>query len=80
MPLKYIGHIPQPVKIIGWIHGVLFVLYSIALINVWITFKWSFKRALIAFLASLMPLGTFLIDAQLRKDEEALKINNPQLP
>ena len=69
MPLKYIAHIPGPVKIMGWIHGLLFVLYIVALINVRLSFKWSFGRLLVAFIASLLPFGTFILDARLRKEE-----------
>lgn len=72
MPLKYIAHLPQAVKITGWIHGVLFVLYIIALIRVWLAFKWPFKRLFIAFVAALLPFGTFILDAQLRKEEQTL--------
>lgn len=72
MPLKYIAHLPQAVKVIGWIHGLLFILYILALIRVWLAFKWSFKRLFIAFIAALLPFGTFILDAQLRKEEQTL--------
>jgi len=73
MPLKYIAHNPQPVKIMGWIHGVLFILYIITLSIVRAKNKWSFMKTAIAFLASLVPAGTFILDSKLRT-EEAPKI------
>jgi integral membrane protein len=33
MPLKYMAGIPLPVKILGWIHGVLFVAFCGLLLN-----------------------------------------------
>lgn len=73
MPLKYIAHIPEPVKIMGWIHGVLFIAYIAALIKVHLTYKWPLMRTALAFIASLLPFGTFIFDAQLRKAESELK-------
>ena len=31
MPLKYLAGMPMAVKVVGWIHGVLFVAYCFAL-------------------------------------------------
>jgi integral membrane protein len=71
MPLKYAFHYPLPVKYAGWIHGVLFVLYGIALLHVWIIRRWKFTEVLIAFFASLIPFGTFWLDKRLMKKEDA---------
>lgn len=75
MPLKYMAGIPEPVKIIGWVHGLLFMLYIMALINVRLSHKWSFIRLFLAFVASLVPFGTFILDSSLRKEEALLKKN-----
>lgn len=72
MPLKYMAGFPQPVKIMGWIHGLLFILYIISLINVKFSLRWSLIRVFVAFLASLIPFGTFVLDAQLRKEEKMM--------
>ncbi|MDQ3290757.1 MAG: DUF3817 domain-containing protein [Bacteroidota bacterium] len=70
MPLKYWAGIPEMVKIVGWAHGVLFVLFGVALLNVWIARRWSFGRAVLAFLASLVPFGTFIFDRSLKREEQ----------
>ena len=72
MPLKYFADVPEAVKIIGWIHGLLFILYVIALINVRFSLRWSLMRTIVAFLASLIPFGTFLMDSRLRKEEKII--------
>lgn len=68
MPLKYLADIPEGVKYIGWAHGVLFVLFCIYLLKVWIGLKWNFGKAFLAFVASLLPFGTFVLDARLKKE------------
>jgi integral membrane protein len=60
MPLKYLFHIPIFVKYFGWAHGVLFIAYLILLITTSIENKWTFKRIVLGFLASLLPLGPFV--------------------
>lgn len=68
MPLKYFGQIMQPVKYLGWVHGFLFVLFSLLLLKVWIQYRWTFKKAFLAFLASLLPFGTFVLDRRLKQE------------
>jgi integral membrane protein len=68
MPLKYMMQIPEPVKYVGWAHGVLFVLYGVLLLQVFIVVKWSFIKTLVAFLVSFIPFGTFWLDAKISKE------------
>ncbi len=71
MPLKYFADLPAAVQIVGWIHGVLFVLYLLAVAEVTIKHRWSFAMAAVALVASLIPFGTFLLDVRLRREERA---------
>lgn len=70
MPIKYLAGNETGVWYVGWVHGLLFMLYILALINVNITLNWKFSKTIIAFLASLIPFGTFILDKQLRKEEK----------
>jgi integral membrane protein len=72
MPLKYIWGLPLAVKYIGWAHGLLFISYVGLAWYVKETFNWPFKKFFFAFIAAWLPLGTFIFDRQLKKDEEAL--------
>ncbi len=76
MPLKYMAGLPAAVKIVGWAHGVLFVAYIVALAQVAVIHRWSFFRVVIAFVASLIPFGTFILDKQLRREEKVISGNN----
>lgn len=69
MPLKYLAGFPPAVKIVGWIHGLLFVLYLFAVAEVTLRHRWSAARALIALVAAFIPFGTFWLDRQLRGEE-----------
>lgn len=62
MPLKYLADIPEPNMVIGMAHGILFLLYIAFLILVKMEHNWSFKKTALAFLASLIPFGTFYAD------------------
>ena len=70
MPLKYWAGWPLAVKYVGWAHGVLFIAYIIALIAVAIDRRWSFIRVVVAFIASLVPFGTFWLEGRLKNEEE----------
>lgn len=68
MILKYKYAMPQPNYIVGLAHGILFVLYVVLLIQVSFVHKWSLLIMFWAFLASLIPFGTFYADKVLFKE------------
>jgi integral membrane protein len=68
MPLKYYFGLPIAVKIVGWAHGVLFMLYMIFLLLCWIEYKWSFGRVVFYFIASLLPIVPFFVERKLTKE------------
>jgi len=71
MPLKYFFNFPQAVKVVGWIHGLLFIVYVVMLLILQIKYRWSFLFLAGAFVASLLPFGTFVLDKYLREKELA---------
>ena len=71
MPLKYLAGLPEAVLVAGWVHGVLFVLYVLAVAQAASVLRWGRPRVLAALLASVLPFGPFVFDARLRKDESA---------
>ena len=68
MPLKYYYDKPNAVKIVGMAHGILFVLYCINLLIVHVKFKWNIGKTIAAFIASLIPFGTFYADKKWFRD------------
>jgi integral membrane protein len=66
MPLKYLAGIRMAVTVAGWIHGILFVLFCVALLRAMVEARWPFARAALLFIAALLPFGPFLVDRKLR--------------
>lgn len=70
MPLKYFAGIPMAVTVIGSIHGFLFVAMGILALDVRQEAKHSFTWVLTAFIASIVPFGTFYWDKKWREEQE----------
>lgn len=72
MPLKYGMGMPGAVRITGAVHGILFVLYVLAVFRAASVCKWSLFRTLVALALSLFPIGTFFLERRLKREEAAL--------
>ncbi|GAB3305383.1 hypothetical protein GCM10027348_34920 [Hymenobacter tenuis] len=68
MPLKYLAGQPEAVRIVGMAHGVLFVLYVLLVLQVAIEHSWSWRKALLALVVSVVPFGTFWADKRLFRE------------
>lgn len=71
MPMKYFMGMPLAVRIVGLIHGILFLLYVGQLVRLRTTYRWDNRFSIQAFVASILPFGTFLFDKNLRAKEAA---------
>ena len=67
--LKYGFEMGLPNKIVGSIHGVLFILYCVWVVYYAIKKKWSLMKTLICLAASLIPFATFIVDQRILKME-----------
>jgi integral membrane protein len=72
MPLKYFLDFPIAVKVTGWIHGILFILYILAVFMAIKPMRWNWFSVLVALAVSLIPIGTFVLDSSLRRREMEL--------
>jgi len=70
MPLKYIFHQPMAVKIFGWAHGILFIGFLVLAWEVKTDRNKSLKWFATAFLAAIIPTGTFFFDKKLKEEEK----------
>ena len=52
----------------GMIHGVLFMLFCLALGYVWIDKKWPIKKVVFAFICSLLPFAPFYLERKLKNE------------
>lgn len=71
MPLKYAAGIPEAVRYVGWAHGLLFVLFLLALFEASSAHRWSLPRIAGAFVAAVVPFGAFVLERKLRAEERA---------
>jgi len=70
MPLKYLAGMPLAVKVVGWAHGALFVVFGVVLLQAMLALRWSIGKAALVFAATLVPFGPFVIDRRLVEAEE----------
>lgn len=67
MPLKYWAGQALPVRIVGALHGALFVVFCAALLHTLLAARWPFLRGALVFLASLVPFAPFLLDRRMKQ-------------
>lgn len=67
MPIKYMLDTPEPNYVVGMAHGILFMLYiALCFQNIYLQ-KWGFWTSIVVLGASLIPVGTFVVDAKILK-------------
>jgi integral membrane protein len=69
MPLKYAAGMPEAVFWTGLAHGLLFLLYVVAVASAYHVAELPRRLAGWALVASVLPAGPFVLDARLRKPE-----------
>ena len=67
MVIKRVYDQPEAIRVPGMIHGICFIVYCIALVQVMFVRKWPAARGLALFIASLIPFGTFIMDSRLKR-------------
>ena len=71
MPLKYVMGYPLAVKIVGSLHGALFMLVCFFLLHAWLDKKLTLGFSIRVFVSLIIPFGTFFMDKGLREREAA---------
>lgn len=66
MPLKYGLGIDIAVRVVGMVHGVLFLGYCVTLALA--ARRLGARRSLLAFVLSFVPGGTFWLEARFRRE------------
>lgn len=62
MPVKYMMGNPAVVKALGMPHGILFIAYVVMANVIAEEMGWPLKVRVYAFLASVLPFGTFVFE------------------
>ena len=67
MPLKYAAGMPGAVKVVGWLHGVLFVAFCVFLAVALFAARWPVGRAALVFVGALVPFGPMLLEPRMKR-------------
>lgn len=70
MPLKYLADLPLAVRVMGSLHGALFVAFVVALGRAAWARSWPLTRSAWMFASSLVPLGMLVLDRALGAELE----------
>ncbi len=57
------------IQVPGMVHGVLFLLFCLALLHVWADRKWPLKKVAFAFVCSLLPFAPFYLERKLKEEQ-----------
>ncbi|MET0793869.1 MAG: DUF3817 domain-containing protein [Polyangiaceae bacterium] len=68
MPLKHVFGMPLAVRVVGSVHGLLFLLFVTALLRARSERSWPSRRTLWALASAFLPGGSFLLDRALKHE------------
>ncbi len=76
MPWKYAIHEPtgkQVVNFVGMAHGILWMVYIVAVLHAWRARRWGLGRAFVAGAVSIPPFGTLIFDRWLKREQDEIR-------
>lgn len=76
MPLKYLAGWPKGVTVVGWAHGILFVAFLGLALEVKSLLHKNMGWMAQAFVASVLPLGTFILEKKMKKNGDFDRVVN----
>jgi integral membrane protein len=59
VPLKYLADQPRPVEIVGPVHGFLYMVYLVTVVDLAFRARWSPVRTVLVMLAGTIPFLSF---------------------
>jgi integral membrane protein len=71
VPLKHFAGKPQVASVVGVTHGVLYMVYLAAALQLAIARRWSLTRIAVVFAAGLVPFLTFYMERLVTREERA---------
>lgn len=72
MPIKYLLGEPLPVRIVGMLHGILFLMFIYAATMAAGEQKWPKKQLWLAYISSFLPFGAWWFEQRYLKREPQL--------
>ena len=66
MPLKYAADMPMAVRVVGMIHGVVWMLFMCQLMRARFEADWPSSRVWLLSIAALLPVVPFFLDRSIK--------------
>lgn len=79
VPVKYFWHHEQMVKVVGPIHGGIFLLYVVIAVVATLEYEWNLKTFLLILLASIVPFGFLFVEFKIVRPAQRKLIENPEV-
>lgn len=80
MPLKYLADLPLAVRVMGSVHGALFVVFVVTLVRAAWSRSWPITRPAWMFASSLVPFGMLVLDRALQRELLGAGSDGQKLP
>lgn len=71
MLLEYVFDQPAPNNIIGPVHGFLYILYLLAIVDLALKARWSMKGTVLVMLSGVVPLFSFVTERRVTRKVRA---------
>jgi integral membrane protein len=62
VPLQIFANNDTPVKIVGQIHGFLYIVYLVVAFDLAVRARWSIQRTILVLLAGTVPIMSFVAE------------------
>jgi integral membrane protein len=69
VPLKYLADTPQVVAVVGFTHGMLYLVYLATALDLAVRRRWHLLKVLVVFAAGLVPFLTFYVERRVMREE-----------
>ena len=68
VPLRYLAGIPQVSRTVSPVHGLVFVVYLVALADLARQAGWGLKRVLLLALCGVVPFLSFVVERRVTRE------------
>lgn len=68
VPLKYLADAPALVRIVGPIHGFLYIVYLVTVVDLAFRTRWSPVRTVLVMLAGTVPFLSFVAERRVSRE------------
>ena len=75
VPVKYFGHVNEPVTILGTLHGWLYFIFFLTACDLAVRARWSLKDTVLTVLAGTVPVLSFYAErVATRRTRAAMRV------